>query len=246
MSGEQEQIQSGERTREQEAGQTLANTRLHLDVLPTPSGEYARWATQAASFGLGRVGSQQQIKNIRSLAVAQANMFNKTGAYLRSLVPKELALYDQQAAEQIGSLRAGYAARGVRVGTGTTLHAVVASRRRHKFNKLYLKHSRMIQARGFEDRATMALMAGDQAAYEKEVEMFEDSLTALTSQGNKFFNFLGGAFEGDWSTLSGSLGDLVNLKNMGKMLGIGGQQVISEYVPWSDVAGGIGFTDFGH
>lgn len=241
---DQQVIDSGLQVRLQESGEAYAKLKLVIGDLPKTSGDYTRYAVQAAAFGLGRAGSQQRIKNIRSLAVAQADMFNKTGAYLRSLIPKELALYDQQAAEQIGSLRAGYAGRGVRVGTGTPLHAVVASRRRHQFNKLYLKHARMIQARGFEDRATMALMAGDQAAYDQQVEMFEDALTKVTDN-RELLNFLGGAVAGDWSTLGGSLKGLVEKIDLGNMLSFGGQQVSATYVPWSQV-GDIGFTDFGH
>lgn len=99
---DQQVIDSGLQVRLQESGEAYAKLKLVIGDLPKTSGDYTRYAVQAAAFGLGRAGSQQRIKNIRSLAVAQADMFNKTGAYLRSLIPKELALYDQQAAEQIG------------------------------------------------------------------------------------------------------------------------------------------------
>ena len=165
---------------EEEAFRKHVVTHEYPGLVPTgQTAKYMHMGAQLASFMAKQAGGEQVVRNIRDLAVSQADMFTKTADYIRKLGQKDVDAYRVTAAEQIGGVRATYAYGGVRVGTGTTLSTVIAAKRRHKFNELYIQHSRFIQARAYEDRATLALMEGNQRAYDQQVGMFKSSWDSM-------------------------------------------------------------------
>lgn len=158
---------------------------------PTPDKEVnlGKLGMQMAGVGLTLMGGQGTARYARQVGQAQANLYIKTANYIRSLEEKDIQAYDVMADRQIGKVRAGFAGAGVRVDTGTPVDIVVASRRQHAFNRLYLRHNRRIEAQAHEDAALTALMHGDFQAYNAQATAMDNAYKRVaesTEFGNVF------------------------------------------------------------